>query len=99
MKFVSVKDLDSMMSENKDIQIVDVREDYEFEDENIGGDNIPLNDILNHTDRIARNKPVVFCCKTGKRSAAMAHTLERKFGLDNLFTLEGGLENYFNSKK
>jgi rhodanese-related sulfurtransferase len=99
MKYVSVHELDEMISKKKDMQLIDVRESYEFEDENIGGENIPLNDILSQTERIARDKPVVFCCKTGKRSAAMAHTLERKFELSNLFTLEGGLENYFNTKK
>ena len=99
MKFISVQDLDRMISDKSDFQLIDVRESYEYEDSNIGGINIPLGEILSETDRIQKDKPVVLCCKSGKRSAAMTLTLERKFGMDNLLTLEGGLESYFESKQ
>ena len=94
MKFISNTELKKMIVEKQDFQLIDVREEYEYEDWNIGGENIPLGNILNKTDRISKEKPVVFCCKTGKRSAAMTHTLERKFGMTNLMTLRGGLESY-----
>ena len=84
-----------MIEGKKDFQIIDVREDYEFDDGNIGGLNIPLGEILSNLSKIPGNKPVVLCCKTGKRSAAMTLTLERKHGMKNLLTLKGGLESYF----
>jgi len=99
MKFISVQDLYRMISDKSDFQLIDVRESYEYEDSNIGGMNIPLGEILGETDRIPKDKPVVLCCKSGKRSAAMTLTLERKFGMDNLLTLQGGLELYFESKQ
>lgn len=99
MKYISVADLNQMLTSKEDVQIIDVRESYEFEDENIGGINIPLAELLNQTDKIEKNKTVILCCKSGKRSAAMTLTLERKFGMNNVVSLKGGLESYYSSIK
>ena len=99
MKLVSASDFDQMLSNRIDFQLIDVRENYEFEEHNAGGVNIPLSDVLSHADQLNNDKKVVFCCKSGTRSAAMIHTLERKFGMQNLYYLEGGIESYFESKK
>lgn len=95
MKFVSRHELDQMIGQKEDVHIIDVRESYEFEDENIGGVNIPLDTLLSRRNEIPSEKKVIICCQTGKRSSAMAHTLERKFGLTNLYTLKDGLSTYF----
>ena len=84
-----------MIGQKEDVLIIDVRESYEFEDENIGGINIPLDTLLEKRHEIPSEKKVIFCCRTGKRSSAMAHTLERKFGLSNIYTLKDGLDSYF----
>ena len=99
MKYISPEDLNQLMKKDQDFQLIDVRESYEYEDMNIGGDNIPLAELIDAKDRISRDKRVVLCCKTGKRSAAMSLTLERKFGLDNIYTLKGGLESYLETVK
>ena len=96
---ISKAELDRMIREKEDFVIIDVREDYEFEENNLGGVNIPLDTVMENREKIDTTKPVVFCCKSGKRSAAMAHTLERKYQMSNLFTLRGGLESYFESKQ
>lgn len=98
MKFVSVKELDELLNDPAGFQLIDVRESYEYEDWNLGGDNMPLDTVLSNKDKISKDKKVVFCCMTGKRSSAMTHTLERKFGMHNLYSLQGGLENYRESK-
>ena len=95
MNKISKKELEQLLDTKDDIQLIDVRESYEFEDKNIGGINIPLDDVLESKNQIASDKKVIFCCKSGKRSSAMASTLERKFGMKNLYTLEGGLTAYF----
>lgn len=99
MKYISCPDLEKKLKENNGIQLIDVRESYEYEEQNIGGINVPLAELIEKKDLISKNKDVVICCKTGKRSAAMSFALERKFGLKNLYTLQGGLENYFNTIK
>ena len=84
-----------MIGQKEDILIIDVRELYEFEEENLGGVNIPLDELLERRSEIPNKKKVIICCRTGIRSSAMTHTLERKFGLNNLFTLKDGLSTYF----
>ena len=95
MKFISREILDRKVEMGEDILIVDVRESYEYEEENIGGINIPLDEVLSRFEELPRDKEVIFCCRSGSRSSAMTHTLERKYGLQNLYTLEGGLAVYF----
>lgn len=90
MQSISPQDLKNSLN-NGQYQIIDVREPYEFEDFNIGGINIPLDNVLSSVDQIDVAKDVVFCCQSGNRSKAMVMALERKFKLTNLWTLEGGV--------
>lgn len=94
MNCISALELKAKLDNNEDLQIIDVREDYEFDSFNIGGINIPLDEVLSCTDRIDRNKTVVFCCKSGKRSKAITLAIRKKLELDNVFSLIGGLEAY-----
>ena len=94
MNTITAQELKSKIDNNDSFQLIDVREDYEYDNANIGGINIPLEDLLNSLDNIRKDQQVVICCKSGKRSAAIIHTLKRKQNLDNLLSLEGGIEGY-----
>jgi rhodanese-related sulfurtransferase len=48
--------------------------------------------VLQHADRIDRNKKVVIHCRVGGRSAEAIEQLERQFGFTNLYNLKGGIE-------
>ncbi|HWA33261.1 MAG TPA: ThiF family adenylyltransferase, partial [Cyclobacteriaceae bacterium] len=74
----------------KAIQLIDVREPFEYELVNIGGINIPLGDILNRLDAIEKDMPVVLHCKSGQRSLDAARRLSEK-GFNNLLNMKGGL--------
>ncbi|PCI92935.1 MAG: NADH oxidase [Flavobacteriales bacterium] len=94
MNIITAEELKTKINNNDDIQIIDIREDYEFEDNNIGGINIPMENVLSSLEQIDTSKQVIICCRTGKRSAAMTHTIERKLNLDNIHSLEGGVFGY-----
>jgi rhodanese-related sulfurtransferase len=94
MNFITAIELKSKIDNNDDFQLIDVREEYEFEDNNIGGINIPLEKMLVSFEQIDKEKQVVICCKSGKRSAAIILTLERKMKINNLYSLEGGVFGY-----
>ena len=94
MNTITAQELKAKLENNDDIQLIDVREDYEFQEVNIGGINIPLDNVLNSINDIDTENQVIFCCRTGKKSAAIIHTLERKLNMSNLFTLEGGVIGY-----
>jgi adenylyltransferase/sulfurtransferase len=93
MKVITPKELKAVLNDSNYL-IIDVREPYEFEDFNIGGINIPLDHVLSSLDQLDKTKNIVICCQSGKRSQAMMMTLKRKFQLDNLWSLEGGILAY-----
>ena len=70
--------------------MIDVRETFEYEVSNLGGENIPLSGIMIESDKIATDKPVIIQCRSGKRSAAAIAQLQT-LGFDNLYNLEGGI--------
>jgi len=79
-----------MMDKGEDFQLIDVREDFEYEVSNLGGTLIPLGGILIEADKVAKDKPVVVQCRSGKRSAAAIMQLEQ-LGYTNLYNLTGGI--------
>lgn len=91
MKEISVQELKEKLDNGEDFQLVDVREDFEYETSNLGGTLIPLGGILIETDKIATDKPVVIMCRSGKRSAAAVMQLEAQ-GFSNLYNLQGGIQ-------
>jgi len=90
MKEITVLELKEKKEKGEDIQLIDVREDFEYEMSNLGGQLIPLGGILIESDKIDKEKPVVVMCRSGKRSAAAIMQLEQK-GFTNLYNLRGGI--------
>lgn len=72
-------------------QLIDVREDFEYEISNIGGELIPLGELPRHTGRISQTRPVVIMCHHGFRSAQAVNFLSQRLGLTNLYNLKGGI--------
>ena len=72
------------------IQLIDVRETYEHEAGRIAGDRlVVLTELATQADTIDRDRPVVFYCRSGSRSA-MATEAFRGAGYD-AHNMEGGL--------
>ena len=57
----------------------------------MGGELIPLDTVLNKTDKISRDKKVVVHCRSGKRSAKAIKQLQEQYNFDNLYNLKGGI--------
>lgn len=91
---VGVDELNSWLKNAKDeICLVDVRETYEFEDYNIGGTNIPLDELVERLSELPADKTkVVFCCQTGHRSKQAVY-LTKALIKAQLFSLSGGIYN------
>lgn len=94
MKLISTKELNNKLKNNVDFQLIDIREPYEYEDGALSDLNIPLDTMMSSLDRIAKNKPVVIYCQSGKRASAIIYMLEKEHKLDNLYCLEGGYIAY-----
>ncbi|MBT1703653.1 molybdopterin-synthase adenylyltransferase MoeB [Fulvivirgaceae bacterium PWU20] len=91
MKEITVQELQKLKEEGADFQLIDVREPYEYDICNIEGELIPMSEIPNNVDKIAKDKQVIIHCRSGKRSGDMLLWLEKNHGLDNLYNLRGGI--------
>jgi hydroxyacylglutathione hydrolase len=94
MKSISAKELRDKLKNKEDIQIIDIREPYEYEDGALSNENIPLDNMMSSIDRISTDKPVVIYCQSGKRASAIIYMLEKEHNLSNLINLEGGYATY-----
>ena len=91
VKGISVEAFLELKESGEDYQLIDVREPFEFEIAEMGGELIPLATIAQNADRISKNKKVIVHCKAGKRSADAIKELQAIYGFDNLYNLEGGI--------
>jgi rhodanese-related sulfurtransferase len=78
------------LHEQEQIQLIDVRQPHEHEAGRIAGDrHVELTQLAAEADTIERDKPVVFYCRSGSRSA-MAADAFRGAGFD-AHNMAGGL--------
>jgi len=63
VKEISVSELKALLDSKADIQVIDVREPYEYDIANIGAELIPLNTILADVEKISREKQVIVHCR------------------------------------
>jgi len=92
MRSITVVQLKDLLQDPGAIQLIDVREHEEYAEFNIGGELIPLGDITRQAGRISTDKPVVFYCRKGIRSAIAIQRLQERFPYTNLINLIGGTE-------
>lgn len=74
------------------LNILDVREHFEYHSFNIGGQNIAVNKLQENIDNISYNKTdeIIVICSAGIRSEAACEILEAN-GFKNAVNLKGGL--------
>ncbi|MDX2172242.1 MAG: rhodanese-like domain-containing protein [Bacteroidota bacterium] len=94
MKEITPSELKSLIDSKADFQLIDVREDYEFDESNINGQLIPMGEVMDNVDKISKDKQVVVHCRSGKRSATVIGALESQHGFTNLYNLKGGILAY-----
>ncbi len=84
------KELESLLNNDGDaLFLVDVREEYEFDEFNIGGINVPLSEVLEKSADFPLNKKVIFVCQSGLRSK-MAVKLLRATYKGEMYNLKDG---------
>ncbi|PPK87784.1 rhodanese-related sulfurtransferase [Neolewinella xylanilytica] len=92
----TVEELKKREKEGKnDYVLLDVREDYERTEFNVGGIHVPLGQLSMSMDKLTpyKEQEIIIYCRSGKRSA-MAQELLRQSGFKNVRNLEGGMLAY-----
>ncbi len=87
---ISVKELKRRLDAGENVQLIDVREPYEFQIAQIGGKLIPQNDVPQRLNEIDRDREVVVHCKSGGRSQRIAEFLKQA-GYEKVANVAGGI--------
>jgi rhodanese-related sulfurtransferase len=73
--------------------LVDVRTREEHKEENIGGVNIPVNELESSLDKLDLKKKIITYCRSGGRSVKACEIL-KQFGAGEIYSLIGGIIGY-----
>jgi sulfur-carrier protein adenylyltransferase/sulfurtransferase len=92
---ITVKELKARLDAGEDVQLIDVREPYEFQIAQIGGKLIPKGDVPNRLAEIDRSREVVVHCKSGGRSQQIAEFLKQA-GYERVVNVAGGITAWSN---
>ncbi|WP_343069186.1 rhodanese-like domain-containing protein [Hymenobacter citatus] len=87
------RDLHARQQRGENLQLIDVREQMEYDYCRIEGSHlIPLGELPRRTAEIATDRPVVLICHHGVRSMQALAFLQHRHGLSNLLNLKGGID-------
>ncbi|MCB0685350.1 MAG: rhodanese-like domain-containing protein [Saprospiraceae bacterium] len=80
------------MNNDEQFVLIDVREPYEHQEFNIGGQLIPMSSLPNAIADLAdsKDKEVILYCRSGSRSG-MAQQFLQQNGFKNVWNLTGGM--------
>jgi adenylyltransferase/sulfurtransferase len=87
---ISVRELKQRIDAGESLQIIDVREPFEYDIANIGAKLIPQNDVPNRLIEIDRECEVIVHCKAGGRSQKIAEYLKQA-GYPRVVNVAGGI--------
>lgn len=89
---ISVINLKKRLDAGEKINLIDVRETFEFEEFNLNGTLIPLGELPSRIDEIEhlKNEEIIVHCRSGKRSQTAQQFL-LQMGFQNVRNLLGGV--------
>lgn len=88
---ISVSKLQELKNQNEDFILLDVREQYEYDICNLGGQLIPLTILEKQLGALDRNKNYIVYCKTGIRSKQAVNFMVLH-GFTSVKNLAGGIK-------
>lgn len=93
MKDITAQELKERLDKGEKPYLIDVREEWEFEEKNLNGQLIPLGTLPHRLEEIkaGKDEEIIIHCRSGKRSANAQKFLQQQ-GYTNVRNLEGGIE-------
>jgi rhodanese-related sulfurtransferase len=92
MEDIQIEELKQRIDQGEKLHIIDVREEYEFDEFNIGATLIPLGELADRLDEIEawKNQEIILHCRSGARSGRAKEYLLSE-GFLNPRNLIGGM--------
>lgn len=95
MEDITVSELKERIEKGEKIHFIDVREEWEYEEDNLGADNIPLGEISHRFTELIpfKDEEIIIHCRSGARSGNAKKFLETK-GFSKVRNVLGGIMAY-----
>ncbi|MEM0941115.1 MAG: rhodanese-like domain-containing protein [Bacteroidota bacterium] len=92
---ITSQEVKDRIDKGESFNFIDVREEWEHEEANIGAKLIPLGELPNRVSEIAhmKDEEIVVHCKSGNRSNQAKKFLNSK-GFSNVKNMLGGITEY-----
>ena len=92
---ITVEQLKELLGNEEQINLIDVREEHEYEDDNLGGILIPLGEIPDRLDELEdmRGQEIYLHCRSGARSGRAKQYLISQ-GFERVHNVLGGIMAY-----
>ena len=87
---IRVEELKQRLDAGENLFLLDVRDEFEYEISNIGGQLIPLAELSKRVNELDVNQNIVTVCKMGPRGAKAVQVLH-KAGFNHVWNLTGGI--------
>ncbi|MBW3468200.1 rhodanese-like domain-containing protein [Arthrospiribacter ruber] len=95
MEDITVSELREKLGKGEEFLFIDVREEWEYEEDNLGAKNIPLGQLPYELDELEsyKDQEVVVQCRSGARSGNAKKFMETR-GFTKVRNLLGGIMAY-----
>ena len=95
MEDITVEELKERIDKQEEFAFIDVREEWEYEEDNLGALNIPLGTLPHQLSEIDqyKNEELIIHCRSGARSGNAKKFLETK-GYTKVRNVLGGIIAY-----
>lgn len=91
---ISIEGLKAWLNAEYPFFLIDVRTKKEHETQNIGGVNVPIDQLEKNLAFFAGKVETIVYCQTGVRSGKAVEILNEKFPNQKFYNLEGGIEEW-----
>ena len=100
MTTITAEEVKKRLDAGEKLNIIDVREDWEYEEKNIGAMLIPLGSLPDRLSEIEnfKEQELIIHCKSGARSGKAKQFLETQ-GYTKVRNLLGGILGYLEQEK
>src|SRR5207244_170044 len=95
MKEMTVEELKLRMDKGEKLNVIDVRETWEYDEFNIGANNIPLSVFISRLEELEdfKDDELIVHCKMGGRSMQAVAILDQS-GFKNVKNVIGGMDEW-----
>lgn len=87
---IRVEELKKRLDAGENLFLLDVRDEFEYEISNIGGQLIPLPELARRVNELDTHQTIVTVCKMGPRGAKAVQML-KKAGFTDVLNMTGGI--------